>query len=90
MQAYEALVILGFILIFVGVALIFIGTLALAFSSGREGKAEAGGVVLIGPIPLVFGTSWRATIIASIVAVVLMVLAIIVMLMARRAVPPGA
>ncbi len=84
MTSEEALVIAGIILIFVGVMLVFIGSLAGVFSGGKTGKAEAGGVVLIGPIPIIFGTSWRAAVIASILAIILLVLALVLM---RRIIP---
>ncbi len=84
MTSEETLVIAGIILIFVGVMLVFIGSLAGVFSGGKTGKAEAGGVVLIGPIPIIFGTSWRAAVIASILAIILLVLALVLM---RRIIP---
>jgi uncharacterized protein (TIGR00304 family) len=45
---------------------------------------------LIGPIPIIFGTSTTMAIVAAVIAIVLMVLAIIFMLLASRAIPqPG-
>lgn len=66
---------------FIGFLLIFIGTLVSAF--GGEADVEGGGVIMIGPIPIVFGTG-RGVTIAMILAVVLMVLWIIGALLARR------
>lgn len=63
----------------VGMLLIFIGALREAARSEeekREGKAEAGGVVLVGPIPIVFGTSERITKLTLIFAIILTILAI--------------
>lgn len=62
-----ALVAIGMILVLVGTLLIFLS--ALRAQEKAEGKVEGGAVVVVGPLPLVFGTSER-------VAKVLMVLAI--------------
>lgn len=45
--------IIGLTLLFLGFILIVIGFLLLA--SGSSSRASVGGVVLIGPIPIVFG-----------------------------------
>lgn len=69
----------GLTLFLVGMLLIFIGALREAARSEeekREGKAEAGGVVLVGPIPIVFGTSERITKLTLIFAIILTILAI--------------
>ncbi len=73
------LAVIGFILLFIGILLIFVGFLYAALKSG--GSSEAGGVIVIGPIPIIFGTSERAVKIAVIAAIILMVLAIILMLL---------
>ncbi len=73
------LIIIGFVLLFVGILLIFVGFLYTALKTG--GSSEVGGVVVIGPIPIIFGTSERAVKIAVIAAVILMVLAIILMIL---------
>jgi len=78
-------------LVFVGIALVFIGTVLLVISSllwvrrprrvveeeGERGRVEYGGFVLIGPVPIVFGSRgfrlWPlivAGIVITIVAVV--------------------
>ena len=85
---WESLVGLGFIVVMLGVFLIIVGVI-LAAMHGGEGKSrsEVGGVIIIGPIPIVFGSSGRAALIAAILGALLMVLAIAFMLIARR--PPG-
>lgn len=75
----ETLVLTGIVLIFTGFLLVFIGTLMSAIG----GDVEGGGVIMIGPIPIVFGTGRGATL-AALLAVVLMVLWIIGALLARR------
>ncbi len=62
-------------LLFVGLAMAIIGLLLLVVLSARSGgKAEGGAVLLLGPIPIVFGSSPR-------IALLLMAMAIAVMAM---------
>ncbi len=68
------MVVLGFLLVFIGVL--------LGASSG-ESEVEGGGVIMIGPVPIVFGTG-RAATLAVILAVLLMVLWIVAILLMRR------
>jgi uncharacterized protein (TIGR00304 family) len=63
---------LGFILIFVGVILSILTKIR-----SSEAKVEGGGVVLIGPIPIAFGTSGKWVAIALVLAIALMLLSII-------------
>jgi uncharacterized protein (TIGR00304 family) len=58
----------GTILIIIGFAVVFIGTV---FS---EQKANIGGFIMIGPIPIAFGTSPELTIITMILGILLMIL----------------
>ena len=80
MMRGEGLILAGIALIFIGFLLVFIGTL---LSATGEAEVEGGGVIMIGPIPIVFGTGRGATM-AMILAVVLMVLWIIGALLMRR------
>jgi uncharacterized protein (TIGR00304 family) len=67
-------------LILLGIVLIFVGMLILMLSLWRagEGRAEAGGVVIVGPVPIVFGTSQR---VAATVMVLAIVLTVVVLLL---------
>jgi uncharacterized protein (TIGR00304 family) len=58
----------GTILIIIGFAAVFIGTL-LSIQ-----KANIGGLIMIGPIPIAFGTSPELTIIAMLLGILLMIL----------------
>ncbi|WP_460129321.1 TIGR00304 family membrane protein [Thermococcus prieurii] len=78
----EVLIGAGIVLILIGFLLVFVGTLVSAFGSG--GDVEGGGVVMIGPIPIVFGTNRNAVTVASIIALVLMLLWIVGVLLVRR------
>jgi len=69
------LVSVGFLLTLAGVVAIFAATLR---SSGEGGsKVEGGGVVLVGPVPIAFGTDARWTSVAIALAVVLVVLTLV-------------
>lgn len=58
----------GIILILIGFAMFFIGTIV------SSQKTNIGGLIMIGPIPIAFGTSPEITVIAMLIGVVLMIL----------------
>ena len=62
----------GIIVIFLGVILIFIGT-ALQ-STSKTSEVHTGGVILIGPIPIIFGNDKGLIITGIIFAIIIMVL----------------
>ncbi len=68
------MLIVSIVLIAIGVLLIFIDSLRESREEGR--RVEAGGVLIIGPLPIVLGTSERVARIVLILAIVLTVLAI--------------
>ncbi|MEZ0318557.1 MAG: DUF131 domain-containing protein [Pyrobaculum sp.] len=67
------LVFVAVVLIFTGLFVIMLSILLQALRSG-EGKAEAGAVVMIGPVPIVLGTSRRAAFVAMALALTAMAL----------------
>ena len=87
------------ILLLAGIALIFAGFMAMLayvlLNAVQQGKssgtgtngttnASIGGVVMIGPIPIVFGNSPRMAVVAEVLAIVLMVIAVIVFFLLAR------
>jgi len=74
------LVMAGFGMILLGFLLVFIGTLISALGGG---VVEGGGVIMIGPIPIIFGTE-RGASVAAVLAIILMALWVIGFLLARR------
>ncbi|NMC58214.1 MAG: DUF131 domain-containing protein [Candidatus Methanofastidiosa archaeon] len=68
---FERLVLLGFLIVFIGIILIFVGTIFSSFRGNSEGNLETGGVILIGPIPIMFGNS-RPLILFSIVGAIIL------------------
>lgn len=69
---------IGLSLTVTGFALVFIATLLLALKgSSGKGKVKAGGVVIIGPVPIIFGTdkqTVKALVILSIILVALLLI----------------
>jgi uncharacterized protein (TIGR00304 family) len=72
-----------FELILLGLLLIILGVLILMLSLWitGEGRAEAGGVVIVGPVPIVFGTSQRAAAAVMALAIVLTALVLLLFLL---------
>ena len=66
---------LGIALIFVGVLIIIIAVVLLSVSGAKRGKVKGGGAIIIGPIPIIFGTDKK-----SLKTVLLLSLALTVML----------
>jgi uncharacterized protein (TIGR00304 family) len=70
----------GIVLIFVGFALSFIIMLLLVFSGKRDGgrgKVRGGGAVIIGPVPIVFGTDKESVKIILILSIILVALLLV-------------
>ena len=65
--------IIGTVLIFTGFLLILVGSLP------QKTEIKSGGVVLIGPIPLIFGTDKETAILVSILAIIIMLLALLLL-----------
>lgn len=73
---------LGFLLIIFGFALALIAMVILIVRSPRgQGSARGAGLLLIGPIPIVFGTDKQSVKVVMILAVILILLALVVMLL---------
>ena len=70
----STIIIAGIIAIFIGFILVFVGT-ALQASSSKTSDVKTGGVILIGPIPIIFGSDKGTIITAAVMAVIIMILA---------------
>jgi len=70
------------LLILIGIFLVFIGFILIFFEFIRQlphkkvlhKKVEGGGLILIGPIPIVFGSDTRYVILAIILVIILMLI----------------
>lgn len=81
----DLLILLGLGLVFLGFILVFLG---LMFPPGevkerkeisRE-KIKGGGVILIGPIPIIFGLDYKYAILAIVLAIILMLIVFLLLM----------
>ena len=84
-----ALITAGIILIFLGFLILIFKVITDSVKTGavleegkdqyekKDEKIKGGGVIMIGPLPIVFGTDKKYALIAIIMAIVLMILAIV-------------
>ena len=80
MANLQLLEIIGVGLIFAGVLMIIIAVILLAILSPKRGKFQGGGAIIIGPVPIVFGTdkkSLKTVLLLSLGLTVLLVIAMI-------------
>jgi uncharacterized protein (TIGR00304 family) len=73
----QKLIALGMLLIVVGFVVVLVGVIGSILSKGEPeaiGETKAGGIILIGPIPIVFGTD-RTMVLLSICGGILLLMA---------------
>ncbi len=72
---------LGIMLIFVGVLVIAVAFVLLFISGSEKARVKGGGAVMIGPVPIIFGTdekSIRTVLLLSLGLAVMLVMAMVV------------
>nr|MDO8134227.1 DUF131 domain-containing protein [Candidatus Njordarchaeum guaymaensis] len=74
----------GAILSVIGLVAIVTGLVANSLMAGNGGSTSFGSVVMIGPIPLIFGTDRTALTVAVVGAVILMAVAFAITYMGAR------
>jgi len=74
---------LGVGLIFVGVFIIVLAAILIVVSQRKSGKVKAAGVVIIGPVPIVFGSDRKSLKTLLALSIVLMVLLVVYYLVLR-------
>lgn len=79
----EIIITIGAMVIILGVLLLIVGTVLLSPGKGEEStksssQVRGGGVVMIGPIPIIFGTDKGSVVVAVILAIILMVLSYLI------------
>jgi len=69
----------GFSLIVLGVAVSLIAVLWMVFSSvkGGKGRVKGGGAVIIGPIPIIFGTDKESAKFILVLSIILIALLLV-------------
>jgi uncharacterized protein (TIGR00304 family) len=73
---------LGTVLAFAGILIMIVAVALLLSKSGKTGKVKGGGAIIIGPIPIVFGTdkeSLKMVLLLSIVLTALLIVLFIVL-----------
>lgn len=74
----------GFLLVLVGCVMIVVAmVLFVLASAGNKGKVEGGGVLIIGPVPIVFGTDKESAKSLLILSIILMVFVLLVTVVSR-------
>jgi uncharacterized protein (TIGR00304 family) len=74
---YNSIILIGFAVVIIGILIIFIGSALQSSSSSSKTEVHTSGVILIGPIPIIFGNDKGMVLIAVIIAVILMILSYI-------------
>lgn len=70
---YEKIISAGFILILLGLVITISGTFLSLLKGDEASRIETGGVILIGPIPIIFGNSKHLVLISIAGALALMI-----------------
>lgn len=79
MTDFAFLATLGLVLVLIGFVAIFVATIILLFSSANaEKKARGGGVIIVGPFPIVFGTDKKSVVVLLILSIALMAIVLLV------------
>jgi len=76
----------GFALILAGIIIVILVILILSTRSAGKGKVRGGGAVIIGPVPIIFGTdkkSLKTVLLLSIALTVLVLIVIVVQYLVR-------
>ena len=76
-----ALTVIGMSLILFGVVILILAFFLASFKRGEGGKLSGGGAVIVGPIPIVFGTDKKALKTVLLLSIVLTLLLLIVMIL---------
>ncbi len=72
----------GLILITIGIAVLIVAAILLILGGARgKGKVKGGAVVMIGPVPIIFGTDKQSLKIVLVLAIILMALLIALMIL---------
>ncbi|MEM2102093.1 MAG: DUF131 domain-containing protein [Candidatus Bathyarchaeia archaeon] len=83
---WSSLSTVGFLLVVAGVVITFLATVLLALQAAKtkeKPKTRGGGVIVLGPFPIVFGTDKETVKILLALSIILTVLAIVLTLISR-------
>ena len=68
----------GLVIVLVGIGVMVVAMLSQAGKEGRE--VRGGGVIMVGPVPIIFGSDMKWASIAIVLAIVLVVLTVVLYL----------
>jgi uncharacterized protein (TIGR00304 family) len=74
---------LGLALVIVGIIVIVVAVIIASTGGAKKGKFQGAGVIMIGPIPIIFGTDRKSIKIAVALAIVLIVVLLLIFLVNR-------
>jgi len=76
---------IGLILVIIGFTVVFAAFILMAFKAAKaKGKVKGGGVVVIGPFPIIFGTDKESVKIILVLSIVFIVLLVVFMLISAQ------
>lgn len=76
---------IGLTLVIIGFTVVFIAVMLMVFTAAKaKGKVKGGGVVVIGPFPIIFGTDKESVKIILVLSIVLIVLLAVFMLLSAQ------
>jgi uncharacterized protein (TIGR00304 family) len=70
----------GIALIFAGALIVILAVLLLSIRSAGNGKVRADGAVILGPIPIIFGTDKKSLKTVMLLSILLTILLLVVMI----------
>lgn len=73
--------IVGFMLIILGIIILLGGFFYSIYKSDYEKEVKGGGIIMIGPFPIIFGSDTESLKFVSILAIILMIVSIISMIL---------
>lgn len=68
------LILAGFVVVMLGIIMIFIGTVFQSSSNSSKTDIQTGGVIMIGPIPIIFGNNKGMVGVSVVFAIILMII----------------
>jgi uncharacterized protein (TIGR00304 family) len=84
-------IIIGLMLLFIGTLIVLAGIFGMVYQAGKIGEkagakpeTRSAGIVMIGPIPIIFGTDMGALKIVMILAIALMIIAAVFLFLPLR------
>jgi uncharacterized protein (TIGR00304 family) len=72
---------LGFLLILTGIIVIVVAIILASKSSAKKGRVRGAGIIMIGPIPIIFGTDKKSVKTVLTIALALTIIALIIMIL---------